>query len=280
MKFNLDRRKSQQKVAVTPWEKYQDQERHRQAAAKKKHRQTRIGKKLPQLLRQKHRRLAQRMGIVIGLFTVVLVVALYFATPISHISTIKVTGNQALSVNQLSAMTGIKRGNSIYKVRGREKAIAKRVVAKNARIKQIRLSITHMNVLTIHVSEYRTAGYVPANGYYRVALESGVVTNEHQTQPTGSYPVYDKFNSQTKLAAMIKQYAKLPQKIKSGISEIQFKPSKANPERIHLFMNDGNEVYASLSTFATKMAYYPSIAAKMKTSGVVNLEVGAYSYAF
>ncbi|KLD61000.1 cell division protein FtsQ, partial [Lactiplantibacillus plantarum] len=72
----------------------------------------------------------------------------------------------------------------------------------------------------------------------------------------------------------------LPSAVKHNISEIKFAPNKANPERVHLYMNDGNEVYATISTFASKMAYYPGIVAKMKTKGVINLEVGAYSYPF
>ena len=43
-------------------------------------------------------------------------------------------------------------------------------------------------------------------------------------------------------------------------------------------MNDGNEVYAVLNTFAKKMKYYPEISASMKKRGIVDLQVGAYSY--
>lgn len=45
-------------------------------------------------------------------------------------------------------------------------------------------------------------------------------------------------------------------------------------------MNDGNQVIASIDTFAEKMQYYPSIVSKMNYTGVVDLEVGAYSYPY
>ncbi|ANZ61760.1 hypothetical protein AYR62_04395 [Secundilactobacillus paracollinoides] len=281
MAFKLDRKRSNRKVAVTPWEKYQNQQEEREKAAKKQRRPSRIGAKLPWLKHQKHRRLLKRMSILVGIFAVILLVAGYFATPISHISKISVTGNRVVKTASVEKMTGLKTGDSIYKVSSKNaKQISKRVKQTYPRVKSISFKIKKHNQLAIHVVEYQTAGFVPSNGYYRIALESGVISKERQKQPTGNYPVYDKFTSARRLHQMILQFAKLQPKIKTGISEIQFSPTKSNPERIHVFMNDGNEVYATLSTFAAKMAYYPSIAAKMKRNGVVNLEIGAYSYPF
>lgn len=45
-------------------------------------------------------------------------------------------------------------------------------------------------------------------------------------------------------------------------------------------MNDGNTVYATMDTFGSKINYYPGIAAQMPTKGVVDLQYGAYSYAY
>ncbi|WP_203649095.1 cell division protein FtsQ/DivIB [Secundilactobacillus yichangensis] len=278
MSFKINRDKSKRHVAITPWEKYQSEERQR--AAKKTNRVQRIGAKLPRLKQQKHRRLAQRMSILIGIFGILLLISGYYVSPLSHIGKITVDGNHALTDRQVVKVSGIDHGDSIYQVVGKEQKLSQRVKNSNSRVKQISFSIAHFNQLTIRVKEYPTAGFVPANGYYRVALTSGVISKERQKQPTGSYPVYDRFKSPKQLSQMIKQYAKLSKKIQTGISEIQFSPTKADPQRVHLYMNDGNEVYASISTFASKMAYYPSIAAKMSHKGIVNLEVGAYSYSF
>lgn len=280
MKFKINRGKSKQHAerTPTPWEKYQSEERQR--AAKKTNRVQRIGAKLPRLKQQKHRRLAQRMSLLIGIFGVILLVSGYYVSPLSHIGRINVVGNKVLSKQQMLRVSGIDRGDSIYRVVGKEQKLAKRVKDNTSRVRQVSFSIAHFNQLTIRVKEYATAGFVPANGYYRVALCSGVISKERQKQPTGSYPVYNKFKSRKQLSQMIQQYAKLSTKIQTGISEIQFSPTKADPQRVHLYMNDGNEVYATISTFADKMSYYPSIAAKMSHKGIVNLEVGAYSYSF
>ena len=43
-------------------------------------------------------------------------------------------------------------------------------------------------------------------------------------------------------------------------------------------MRDGNTVYGDLNTIGDKMGYYPAIAASMKNKGIIDLQVGAYSY--
>ena len=44
---------------------------------------------------------------------------------------------------------------------------------------------------------------------------------------------------------------------------------------VHVYMNDGNEVIAQISTFSRKINYYPQYTAKMKFKGIIDLEVGA-----
>lgn len=276
-RFNRSRRASEQDF--TPWEKYEAAQKQYTDERRDK-RPERIGQKLPQLKRQKKRQLTRRMSILIGVFGSILLLAVYFVSPLSHVQMITVTGNQVLSKQQVADFAGISKGDSIYRVIGRRKAVVKKAQTASPRLQSITFQVTHLNHLKINVKEYATAGFVAARGKYRVALSNGVVTKETRQQPSGDYPVYDQFDSQTQLRAMITQFAKLPDSLKGAISEIQFVPTKANSERIHAFMNDGNEVYATLSTFAKKMAYYPGIAAKMKANSVVNLEVGAYSYPF
>lgn len=280
MGFKINREKSKRHVTTTPWEAYQNQVAARKKAARIPGRVKRIGSKLPRLKQQKHRRLAFRMGMLLTAFGIVFLIALYFVSPLSHIKQINVVGNHALTGHQVAKMSHLKTGDSIYKVIGNEKQLATQVTHHYPRVKQIQFSVHHFNQLKVRLKEYPTAGYVPANGYYRIALVSGVISNERREQPSGQYPVYDKFKSKRQLSMMIRQFAKLTKSVQAGISEIQFSPSKSNSQRIHLYMNDGNEVYASIDTFANKMAYYPSIAAKMSKKGIVNLEVGAYSYSF
>ena len=75
-------------------------------------------------------------------------------------------------------------------------------------------------------------------------------------------------------------YASLPSNVKTNVSEFYNAPTKLNPYRIKIDMNDGNKVIADMRTVKSKLKYYPGMAAQMKKKGVIDLEIGAYSYPF
>jgi len=283
VKFRLNRNESKQQRSLTPWEEYQAQaaeQRKRANAPKWIHKARRIGDKLPRLKHQRNRKLIRRLAILLTSFTVVILAMVYLLSPLSHFQTVTVTGAQALSAKQVETATRVRTGDSIFQVVGHEQQLARRAVKRNSRLKAVSIAFRQPNKVTVHVTEFATAGYVMKQNRYYEVLENGVVSQQSVDQPKSGTPVYGQFKKAQTLHQMILQYAKLDSEIKSSISEIQDSPTKQNPNRIHLFMNDGNEVYASIPNFAKKMAFYPSIAGKMKAKGVVNLEVGAYSYAF
>ncbi|WP_125546846.1 cell division protein FtsQ/DivIB [Levilactobacillus lindianensis] len=283
MKFRLNRHDEKQQQSLTPWEDYQ-----RQAAAKKKQRRTpnwihqakRIGDKLPRLKHQRNRKLVRRLIILLSSFTAVILVMVYLLCPLSHFQTVKVTGAHALTAAEVQDAVQVRSGESIYSLFGHTAQFESQAPKRNSRIKQAKITFRQPNQATIAIVEYDTAGYVMRGSKYDEILENGVVSEQSVSQPKSGTPVYSKFKQAKTLHRMILQYAQLDAEIKRSISEIQASPTKDNPNRVHLFMNDGNEVYASIPSFAKKMAYYPGIAAKMKQKGVVNLEVGAYSYPF
>ncbi|AKP65519.1 cell division septal protein [Levilactobacillus koreensis JCM 16448] len=283
MKFRLNRNDPKQQRSLTPWEKYQAQAQRKREHAKTPswiHKAKRIGDKLPRLKHERTRKLVRRLSILLGSFTAVILVMVYLVSPLSHFRTVRVTGNVALSAAQVQRAAQVQPGNSIFQLLGHTQQLEKQAVKRNTRVKHVTIHFKRPNHATIHVTEFMTAGYVLKQNRYYEVLENGIVSEQSVTQPKSGTPVYGSFKRAKTLHRMILQYAQLSPTIKRSISEIQESPTKANPDRVHLFMNDGNEVYASIASFANKMAYYPSIAAKMKAKGVVNLEVGAYSYPF
>jgi len=283
VKFRLNRNESKQQRAMTPWEEYQAQAeaKHKQAKTPKwVHKAKRIGDKLPRLKHQRNRKLIRRLSILLTSFTIVILAMVYLLSPLSHFQTVRVTGASALSAKQVQRATRVRPGDSIFHVVGHEHRLQQKAVARNSRLKAVDITFRQPNRVTVHVTEFATAGYVMKQNRYYEVLENGIVSQQSVDQPKSGTPVYGHFKKAKALHQMILQYAKLDSEIKRSISEIQASPTKDNPDRVHLFMNDGNEVYASIPSFAKKMAYYPGIAAKLKQKGVVNLEVGAYSYPF
>ena len=283
MKFRLNRNDKKQQETLTPWENYQ-----RKAAAQRKqakapkwiHQAKRIGDKLPRLKHQRNRKLIHRLTILLTSFAVVIAAMVYLISPLSHLQSVTVRGAQALSAQRVQQAVQLRPGDSIFKLLGHTQRLEQRAPQRNSRLKKVTIHFKRPNQATVRVTEYATAGYVMKQNRYYEVLENGIVSEQSVTQPKSGTPVYGSFKNAKTLHRMILQYAQLDSEIKRNISEIHDAPNKDNPNRVHLFMNDGNEVYASIPTFAHKMAYYPGIAAKMKQKGVVNLEVGAYSYPF
>ena len=92
------------------------------------------------------------------------------------------------------------------------------------------------------------------------------------------YQSFDHHRQKLKTTAI--QLGRLKPVVRNGISTVCYQPQKNAPNRLVIYMRDGNTVYANLTTVDKKMAYYPAIAATMKEPGVVDLQVGAFSYSY
>lgn len=80
---------------------------------------------------------------------------------------------------------------------------------------------------------------------------------------------------------IVKQLAKLKPEILELVSQVNLNVTESDPYGIVLYMNDGYEVRAEISTFASKLNYYPSIIALIEQQetyekGIIDIEVGSY----
>ena len=78
-----------------------------------------------------------------------------------------------------------------------------------------------------------------------------------------------------------KQLSALPEEIEFHL-EIIHSPKKTDELSIIAFMNDGNEVHATLRTFAEKMQYYPALVKQLEPDqkGIIDMEVGTFFKSF
>ncbi|WP_048000026.1 cell division protein FtsQ/DivIB [Lactiplantibacillus herbarum] len=283
--FNKGSKHQKHSEPLTPWEQYQQNAADQEQTEQRRHikwsgKRLRIGDKLPKLKTQRRRSLFKRVTLLLAIFAVGALVAGYFISPLSHVQRVTVTGTDKLTSSQVKSATKIQSGVALWSVIGHDQRTSQRANQAQAQIGKVTTKLVGVNNVRVTVKEIKIAGYLVTGQNYRRVLENGLILKSTYSQPGGGSPIYANFKSGSRLEKMIAQYAKLPSAVKHNISEIKYAPSKANAERVHLYMNDGNEVYATITTFANKMAYYPGIVAKMKTRSIINLEVGAYSYSF
>ncbi|QLE64497.1 Cell division protein FtsQ [Furfurilactobacillus rossiae] len=221
-----------------------------------------------------------RRNVMTGGFMTVIVILAIIGSPLFSLSKISAPATRNLTGTQIVRASGLQVGQPLWTVWGHQQKIFNTAKANNDMIHHLTISRDGFRSVKLNVEEYRQAGYLLRKGKYYVVIENGRILSTALSRPVAGYPVYSGFSHDDTFATVIKQYAGLSSDIKRGISQIDLSPTKSNPERLHMFMNDGNEVYATAATFGSKMKYYPEIVAQMNGKGIINLEVGAYSYPF
>ncbi len=266
--------------ALTPWEAYQQQQK--QAQQQKTQTKPTIEHKLPRLKELRHKHLVSRLAFLMTILVLILVITGYFVSPLSKVKLLSVSSDQKSPLSEQTVIdaSGIKTSDSVVDVLLQQRSITKKMTKREPKIKSAKLVVHQFRNIELKIKTYKTVGLLVRGSRYYPILENGTIGVDSTAQPTSNHSVYSHFKSGKVLRQMIKQYNKLPATVSNSISEIQFTPTKLNPQRVHLYMNDGNQVYATITTFAKKMQYYPSIAKEMQKKGTVNLEVGAYSYPF
>ncbi|WDT66371.1 cell division protein FtsQ/DivIB [Companilactobacillus crustorum] len=217
-------------------------------------------------------------GLIFIIVFIIVLIA-YFGSPLSKVRDINVKGVNDLGAQQVINATKIDENSTLLDVLLHHGSISKKTAKKLPSIKSVTFRTYNLRDLVINVKEYPTLGYINKDGgYYRI-IDNGRVLNQKLNSPIGNYPIYSNFNS-GRLREIANIYADLPSNVQTNVSEFYNSPTKLNPYRIKIDMNDGNKVIADMRTVKTKLKYYPGMAAQMKKKGVIDLEIGAYSYPF
>ncbi len=245
-----------------------------QRQQKKKPSKTHVGNKIRGIKIKRYVSNGERVLVI--LFSLILLFMIYIISPLSKINTLHVTGNHDLTKEQVEKNTNIYPGRFIWGVYLTRHQLIKQAVRKNPQIKSLRIEVTGPQSLRISVKENALLGTAVMNNDTYAVLADGQL---QRTKTADNGIAYKRFDGHKKaLAATAAQLGKLKPAIRNGISSVSYKPTKEYPDRVIIYMRDGNTVYGDLNTIGDKMGYYPAIAASMKNKGIIDLQVGAYSY--
>lgn len=209
-------------------------------------------------------------------FFAVAAILLLVWQPWQTINTVTVdSGN--IPTETIEEQMGIHKGSKRYEVFLQEDFLIKKLQRKNSKVSKVSMSLTGQK-LTITVSEKINAGFVRENGHWYQLDSNG--NRQQVSAPDGRGPVYTGFKKDSQIKQVAKSVSSLNKVIRDDIGEIKFAPDSNNDSKLILVMNDGNTVYASQKTMAEKMRYYSGIAQSMSQSGIIDLQVGSYSYAY
>lgn len=223
----------------------------------------------------------KKMVTILCNFIFLLLIIVIVNLPIFNVKSINVLANNSVDKNEIINDSNISLHKKIFSVFLSKRNIENKIVQDNKLVKNVSINTRNFNEVVIKVDEYPVIGYLYKKNNYHLVLSNGVIVKDRIVkQPKLNLPIYLNFKDDSNFHNLIFQYSKLPISVQEGISQINFSPTKADPERIHIFMNDGNQVYARISSFGRKMKFYSKMASEMTKKGIINLEVGAYSYPF
>lgn len=245
--------------------------KQQQAAARKP-----ITKRMPRLRWHHYKKNGERVIVLVLLFGAVLALMLYIISPLSKVKSVTVVGNNSLDSSQVERATRIYPGRFIWGVVLGKKDLCRQARFRQPQIDHVSVQITGPQSVKLRVSENALIGTARLGQKTYAVLADGRM---QETETANGKTVYRSFNHhRTELRQVAKQLGGLKPAIRNDISAVNYTPTKTAPQKITLYMSDGNTVLANAKTVGKKMAYYPAIAANMKQSGVIDLQVGAYSY--
>jgi len=232
-----------------------------------------------EILKKKRKRRRQiQLGVFIGVILLVILILLYMFTDISKVDQVDIKGEEIVSKNDIEKALDVKKDSRIYNIPVSD---MKSKIEEIEGVKSVEIKRHFPNDLTVNVNEYETIGLVKEKKRYLPLLENGKTIKNLSTDLPIDVPILNDFSSK-KLNKLIPELKKVKPKVKSMISEINYKPGENNQNRIQLFMTDNVEVVGDIQTFANKINYYPSISDKLerdnsgalKTPGFLDLQVG------
>jgi len=237
-----------------------------------------IEDRIPTLREKRKKRTNRKFIVLVSLFFLTLFLLLYFQSPYSEIKTIKITGSELVQNEEYLELSDLKVGNSMWGFRSKEveKDLLQQKWIKNAEVKRQWLTTVEINL-----QEWDKVAYISEDQVFYPMLENGYVFKKMSTVEPIDAPVFLAFDDEKLRKRLLKELGQLKPTVLALISQINATPTSSDPYAITLFMNDGYEVRAEITSLSDKLNYYPSIVAQIESTGefekgIIDIEVGSY----
>ncbi|MGL4697221.1 cell division protein FtsQ/DivIB [Enterococcus larvae] len=234
--------------------------------------------RLPNVKKVRNTRLIRRLSFIISISAIAILILCYFVSPLSKLSGVTVTGNENVDSQAVITDSKLAIDGSLWTQYFDRSANEKNIEKKFPRVKQASVSLNGINSFKITIQEYKVLAVDYLDGFYYPILENGKVLTDKLDNPISGMPVFANFEDEKYIKSLMESYNGLPDELKEQISEIKYSPSESNKELITLYMKDTNQVIVNISQLVEKMNYYSQVSGQMTEPGVIDMEVGIFSY--
>ncbi|CDZ99416.1 Cell division protein DivIB [Jeotgalicoccus saudimassiliensis] len=231
----------------------------------------RKGKPLKQKEKFEFKRIHMYIGIVVFLVLLLAALLWYVFTSASDVKEIKFEGNSLVTEAELEERIGFSKGDKMFSISAGK---AEENVELLPVIEEVSVERDWPNSVTVNVNEYKAIAYINSEDLYFPVLENSRIQRGYPSAPRNA-PIIYNFEGE-EFDALVAALNEIEVDILESISEIYFRPTDNSMRRIHVFMNDGQEIVADYETFSDKMNYYIGIRQEIgdDTGGIIDMEVG------
>ncbi|MDG4655837.1 FtsQ-type POTRA domain-containing protein [Ectobacillus antri] len=232
--------------------------------------------RVPKLKLQKRKKSNRRLILYISILFLLVLFLIYFRSPFSNIGSITVKGNHYMTKQQVLKTAGITLQSSYFRVVPEQ---VEKKLKEKAEVKHVVVSKILPNKIDIHITEYKTIGFLQTEKGPIPLLENGqtMPAVKNKKLPVAA-PLLVDFSEKEKLVQLSEELKLLSDSVFRSISEIKYTPKGADALHVTLYMNEGYEVSATIQDFAKRMEAYPLILKQVKSGSKarIHLDVAAY----
>jgi cell division protein FtsQ len=232
-----------------------------------------LEERIPKLKQRRKQKANKRLIIYLSIFFLLIVGVVYFQSSLSKVASIKVIGTQNIVKDEIIQYSKLSIKSNFWNINHEN---IENNIKDNPEVKTVMVERKLPNIVIIKVEEYQRIAYIENNRNYFPVLENGNILRKNKNgKVLLNAPVFINWAKGEDIQEMVAQLKELPKSIINSISEIHYTPIPTDTLQITLFMNDGNEVKASIRNFFNKMQYYPSMVKELgpNVKGIFYIDV-------
>ncbi|UAC49308.1 FtsQ-type POTRA domain-containing protein [Bacillus aquiflavi] len=235
-----------------------------------------LEERVPKIKQPRRRKVNRKLILLLFLFFSLIVLVVYFQSPLSHVKTVDVKGNEFYSNDEIVRQSNVSKKTSIWRVD--EKTISEKL-KELPLIKSVKVDIQLPNTVVFKVREYERMAYVAKGDSFFPVLENGrLLEGEKLNELSLNSLILFNFDKKEMLNETVNELRKLPEEVLNSISETHYNPQETDKYHLTFYMNDGFEVSATLRKFSEKLSHYAAIKGQLDPNkkGIIDLEVGSF----
>ena len=216
---------------------------------------------------------------VLVISSLLILLSLYFITPLGSLKNIVVTGNERVSQDEIIKATQIDSRDYTLTTFLNRNQYANNLKKANSWIEKAEISYQFPITFKIQVTEYKILAYEASTGNIYPVISNGTVIN----QPVKKEALPENYmrlnlSDKAKVKKLVQELSDVPDSIKNEIQTVDLTPSKATKDLLTLTMRDENKIIVPLSDIHKKLPYYSRVHPLLTEPSIVDMEAGIFSY--